>query len=639
MSDVRSSPSAFVSWSGSESDRAEVRWLERGLRRYRLPASLRREHRLPLQVGRIEVDRDASAPALGDEATRTLRACDFLIAVCSPDGRGSGRMASAIEFFRSMRGDDHVVALLIRGEPRDAFPDALLRAKRVVRDEDGTERDVVEPVEPLAADIRDRHSERSSELRRLARLRLVACLFGARFDELRRRDRERRARFLRIAAAAIGAATLIFAALAVWAVRAEEEARTRTALAADSTREARAARGKEAEARRIAVAAKQAADAAAALERDARLAHERARAAAEEARAAAESARIAAERQEKEAKRAAAEAHDAKLLSDRRALQASQAKTAEDAARRVAEERAGAARAARVELSTELGRQALVSDEVDRAVAYLGDAYAAGDPSPVLRSLLGEALRRAPPYADGRRAVPAETEAMTDGDCVVPGGVAWLQDGAHLLVVQADGRARVLDARTGAVVRVLTTPVQDASEVQRALPLPRRDRLLLLHSDGLLRVVALGSGTEVRSVPGVMRHARWMLADDTGETVVLAGENGLAALAWAGSEAPVRLHEEGGAFLHVAVRPGGGSVACCQDGHSGLWDTATGEKIRSFQIQEGEAYRVGVVAVRRPPRRLDAYGHGNPGHHLQEAFAANHVRTQRIACRVLRLRG
>src|SRR2546423_4171704 len=69
-------------------------------------------------------------------------------------------------------------------------------------------REEIEEVEPLAADVRARPNESERHLARMARLRLMACILGVRFDDLRQREAERRAR--RLAYLSIAAAVLMF---------------------------------------------------------------------------------------------------------------------------------------------------------------------------------------------------------------------------------------------------------------------------------------------------------------------------------------------------------------------------------------------------------------------------------------------
>jgi hypothetical protein len=48
---------------------------------------------------------------------------------------------------------DRILALLIEGEPGDSFPAALREIRRRLADEKGLDREMIEEVEPLAAEV------------------------------------------------------------------------------------------------------------------------------------------------------------------------------------------------------------------------------------------------------------------------------------------------------------------------------------------------------------------------------------------------------------------------------------------------------------------------------------------------------
>src|SRR5206468_11917586 len=100
--------------------------------------------------------------------------------------------------------DDRVLALLIEGEPNESFPRSLREIRRRIVDATGAEVTRALEDEPLAADVRERPGDSLSQRRRTARLGLAALLLGCRFDDLRRREHERRVRVLRWTVAGLG---------------------------------------------------------------------------------------------------------------------------------------------------------------------------------------------------------------------------------------------------------------------------------------------------------------------------------------------------------------------------------------------------------------------------------------------------
>ncbi len=79
-----------------------------------------------------------------------------------------------------MHGRDHVLAVLIEGEPDESFPAELLS------DGEGN------PVEPLAADVRGKDDKEINGKLKVELLRLAAPILHCNYDDLRQRHRERK---------------------------------------------------------------------------------------------------------------------------------------------------------------------------------------------------------------------------------------------------------------------------------------------------------------------------------------------------------------------------------------------------------------------------------------------------------------
>ena len=189
---------AFISYRHLDRDRRWARWLVERLETFRTPRALVRAG-APLHIGRLFRD-DDEIPAssdLGHQIEDCLTASQFLIVVCSPDTPGSQWVRREIEFFRKLGRGDHILALLVDGEPAQSFPPELLHA-------------FGGDIEPIAADVRPRHDERAAATERRALLRIAAGLLGVGYDDLARRERQRRIRRQRIQGA-LAAAVLLLA--------------------------------------------------------------------------------------------------------------------------------------------------------------------------------------------------------------------------------------------------------------------------------------------------------------------------------------------------------------------------------------------------------------------------------------------
>src|SRR5262249_20077499 len=183
---------AFISYRHVERDRQWAEWLLNALERYRLPKPLQRKG-FPPRLRKVFRDEDEipASSDLNDQIKQALKASHYLIVVCSRDTPQSKWVGREIELFRELGRGERVLALLVDGEPDEAFPAPLTQRVQVVPSADDQSRTVVEMVEPLAADVRPRGDTKPARLKHFARLRLLACLLGCTFDDLRQRDRER----------------------------------------------------------------------------------------------------------------------------------------------------------------------------------------------------------------------------------------------------------------------------------------------------------------------------------------------------------------------------------------------------------------------------------------------------------------
>jgi WD40 repeat protein len=121
---------------------------------------------------------------LTEDVQQALRDSARLIVICSPRAAGSPWVDKEVVYFRGLGRGAAIHALLVEGEPAQAFPPAL--------------RDVVEPT---AADVRGLNRLWWWRLR-VPLMKLLAPILGCEFDDLQRRARARTQRKMRVAAAA-----------------------------------------------------------------------------------------------------------------------------------------------------------------------------------------------------------------------------------------------------------------------------------------------------------------------------------------------------------------------------------------------------------------------------------------------------
>jgi hypothetical protein len=171
---------AFISYRHIAPDKADAKWLQSKLETYRVPKHLVRAHGMPARLGRMFRDEEelAASANLSASIEDALRASEYLIVVCSPRSAASQWVNAEVDFFRKLGRDDHILTLLIEGEPHEAFPPALYEIRRSAPKEVGAV-SLAEPAEPLAADVRPLTGESKYRRRRVALIRMAATLLGA----------------------------------------------------------------------------------------------------------------------------------------------------------------------------------------------------------------------------------------------------------------------------------------------------------------------------------------------------------------------------------------------------------------------------------------------------------------------------
>jgi tetratricopeptide (TPR) repeat protein len=218
---------AFLSYS--HHDKLIAKRLQKQLETYRVPRRLvGRETSVgvvPARVSPVFRDRDElhAGADLKASVQDALSKSRWLIVVCTPDAARSPWVNREIIEFKKLHGERRVLALIARGEPfasdmpgreaEECFPPALRRA---LNDQGLPEGELLEPI---AADMR-----KQGDGPQRAMLKLLAGMVGVSFDDLVRRDMQRRVRLLSVVAGASVLGLVAFAFLAVMAVQARNEA-------------------------------------------------------------------------------------------------------------------------------------------------------------------------------------------------------------------------------------------------------------------------------------------------------------------------------------------------------------------------------------------------------------------------------
>ena len=189
---------AFISYRHRPLDIAVAKAIHKQLETYRIPAYIKKKTGKK-KMGKLFRDQD-ELPLLADlgEGIRiALRQSEWLIVICSPDLPLSKWCLAEIDYFIELGRQDHILTVLVAGEPDESFPAQL-------RYINGDER------EPLAADVRAKNAGQTLRKAKSEKLRLLAPMLGVGYDDLRRRQRERRVKSA-LAIGSVALATMIFA--------------------------------------------------------------------------------------------------------------------------------------------------------------------------------------------------------------------------------------------------------------------------------------------------------------------------------------------------------------------------------------------------------------------------------------------
>ena len=174
---------AFISYRHLPPDTRAAKAVQRALENYRFPKDIaRNQQRKRFRRCFRDQDELPLAPDLGSGVEDALKQSRWLIVICTPDLPASGWCLREIDYFISLGRRDRIIPVLACGEPAESYPAQI--CTEVI---DGEER----PVEPFGADIRGHMLKKL----RFERMRIAARMLGVGFDDLRKREKERKLRF------------------------------------------------------------------------------------------------------------------------------------------------------------------------------------------------------------------------------------------------------------------------------------------------------------------------------------------------------------------------------------------------------------------------------------------------------------
>lgn len=215
---------AFISYS--HQDRKWGEWLHKTLESYRIPRHIigteGRDGPCPPRIVPVFRDQEElpTSSDLGTSIESALQQSRNLIVICSPRSARSIWVNKEVLSFKQMGREDRIHCLIVDGEPNASDKpeigkeECFCESLRYGVNLDGTLSS--QRTEPIAADIREGRSSKSD-----VTLKLIAGVLGIGFDELKRRDHQRRQRRLLAVVAvsisiAVSAITLSYFAVSNW---------------------------------------------------------------------------------------------------------------------------------------------------------------------------------------------------------------------------------------------------------------------------------------------------------------------------------------------------------------------------------------------------------------------------------------
>lgn len=196
---------AFISYRHADLDTYVAKKVHRGLETFHVPRAVAKKSGKK-NIKRVFRDQEELpiGSDLGDNIERALAESEYLLVICSPRTPESYWVQKEISTFIQMHDREHVLAILVEGEPDQSFPSQLLT------DEWGN------PVEPLAADVRGVDKSEVNRKLKTELMRLAAPLLSCSYDDLRQRHRERKMKKLATVSGVVATLALAFGAYSTY---------------------------------------------------------------------------------------------------------------------------------------------------------------------------------------------------------------------------------------------------------------------------------------------------------------------------------------------------------------------------------------------------------------------------------------
>lgn len=194
---------AFISYRHGGIDEKVGMQIQHDLERYKIPSKIAKS------IGKKnlgKVFRDADDLRAASDLSAIIRAgideSEYLIVICTKRYQESVWCMEEIEYFLETRDREHIIVVLVEGEPQESFPEILTHVER-----DGK---IVE-IEPLAVDVRAQTEKEILKNVTREKLRYISQMLDMDYDDLKQRQKERQRKRNAIIAGVVFAGVAVFA--------------------------------------------------------------------------------------------------------------------------------------------------------------------------------------------------------------------------------------------------------------------------------------------------------------------------------------------------------------------------------------------------------------------------------------------
>ena len=190
----------FISYKHESLDKAVAARLQKSLEHYKIPKEIQKKTGKD-KIKRVFRDEEELAVSsdLGKEIEDQISQSEYLLVVCSKKTKESQWVLKEIDTFLKYRDAEHILPVLIEGEPEESLPESILAYG-----------------EPMAADVRGKNEKEVLKKIKKELPRLIAPILHCSYDELKQRARNYQIKRMFIGTSVALVAVASFAAYAVF---------------------------------------------------------------------------------------------------------------------------------------------------------------------------------------------------------------------------------------------------------------------------------------------------------------------------------------------------------------------------------------------------------------------------------------